>query len=448
MISSSLLQTALVLGNLLTASSRFVPASDGKTSSFQRESDELLEMDVLRQNSLMHQLYGDLLVSNNGEDVLSKANSQPFIKVHPDETDEEFKGMCSFYNENRREYPNDDFYDDLLQYAGIVTFGHTEFSQCFKNASLEMDIAIVGAPFDTAVSYRPGARFGPNGIRQGSRRLGNGISPVRGFPGSKLRKLDPFNSGYKIVDCGDIPMTPFDNKVALNQLYRGQRALHNHSALVHNDKPPRIITLGGDHTITLMALRSAYENFGKVSVIHFDSHLDTWDPKIIGGNISKRAGLNHGTFLHFAHENGYIEDDTNIHVGIRAPYIAPGFYDEDHDFECGFDKIVARDLDIISLKEVVSDIKKRVGNGPVYISVDIDVVDVASAPGTGTPETGGLSSRELLTILDGLEGLNVIGADIVEVLPAFDTNADITALIAAQVVDSFLGLMTVDSVKN
>lgn len=165
-------------------------------------------------------------------------------------------------------------------------------------------------------------------------------------------------------------------------------------------------------------------------------------------SLKEEASLNHGTFLHFAHEYGYLEDDKCLHVGIRAPYIAPGLYDENHDYECGFDKIVARDLDIIGLQKVVQNIKERVGSGPVYISVDIDVVDLASAPGTGTPETGGLTSRELLTIIDGLEGLNVIGADIVEVLPAFDTNGDITGIVAAQVVDSLLGLMTVDSVKD
>lgn len=408
-----------------------------------------------KQKSLLYQLYGELLYPRNKEDIDATVNSpretknqRALINIDPEETDEEFKSMCSFYNEYDPDYPHDDFEDDLVLFSGIVSFAHVPIAQCFKNSSLAMDIAIVGAPFDTSVSYRPGARFGPNGIRQGSRRLGNGISPVRGFPGSRLRKLDPYHSGYSIVDCGDIPMTPFDNKVALNQLYRGQRALHNHKSLHNPENPPRIITLGGDHTITLMALRSAYEKYGKLSVIHFDSHLDTWDPKVIGGNISKRAGLNHGTFLHFAHENGYLSDDSNIHVGIRAPYVAPGFYDEQHDYECGFDKIVARDLDIISIPEVVSNIKTRVGDGPVYISVDIDVVDLASAPGTGTPETGGLTSRELLTILDGLEGLNVVGADIVEVLPAFDTNGDITTLIAAQVVDSILGLMTVDSVQE
>lgn len=447
MIANNIAYITALFSYLLIAHSHFVPATNQKSSSFQIENDAPVDVELLQQDSLMYQLYGDLLQSRNGEES-EVAAARPLIKIHPEETDEEFRGMCSFYNDHENEYPEDDFEDDLLQFTGIVSFAHTPIAQCFRNTSLEMDIAIVGAPFDTSVSYRPGARFGPNGIRQGSRRLGNGISPVRGFPGSKLRKLDPYHSGYKIVDCGDIPMTPFDNKLALNQLYRGQRALHNHSSLVHKEQPPKLITLGGDHTITLMALRSAYEHYGKVSVIHFDSHLDTWDPKVLGGNISKRAGLNHGTFLHFAHENGYLQDDKNIHVGIRAPYIAPGFYDEDHDYECGFEKIVARDLDIISLKEVVSAIKKRVGDGPVYISVDIDVVDLASAPGTGTPETGGLTSRELLTILDGLEGLNIIGADIVEVLPAFDTNGDITTIIAAQVVDSILGLMTVDSVEN
>lgn len=409
-------------------------------------SKYIAEPNGSKMESFIYQLYGDLMEPRSGANI-GEATVGPLIHVDPDETDEEFKALCGWYNENNSQYPFDDYVGDLDLFAGIVSFAHTPVHQCFREKNLKMDIAIVGAPFDTAVSYRPGARFGPNGVRQGSRRLGNGISPVRGFPGSRLRKLDPYHSGYKIVDCGDIPMTPFDNKMALNQLYRGQRAIHNHTSVMDETKPTRIITLGGDHTITLMGLRSAYEHFGKVTVIHFDSHLDTWDPKVLGGNISKKGGLNHGTFLHFAHEYGFLEDDGSIHVGIRAPYIAPGFYDEQHDFKCGFDKIVARDIDILGLRGVVDKIKKRVGDGPVYISVDIDVVDLASAPGTGTPETGGLTSRELLTIIDGLEGLNVVGADIVEVLPAFDTNGEITEIVAAQVVDSLLGLMTVDSIE-
>lgn len=387
----------------------------------------------------LNQVYGELLQPHDGSSV----NVQNFQL--DEEEDLEFQAMCGFYQENPAKYPDDDFSSDLQLFSGIVTFAHVPMARCFEHRnkkSSKYDIAIVGAPFDTAVSYRPGARFGPNAIRQGSRRLGFGTLPVRGFPGSKLRQLDPYDAGYKIVDCGDVPMTPFDNRIALNQLYRGQRAIHNKTTLKEGLKSPKVITLGGDHTVTLMALKAAFEHHGPVAVIHFDSHIDTWDPAVLGGGITKTQSINHGTFLHFAHERGYIAQDSSMHVGIRAPFIDAS--DEKHDYECGFHKIVARDFDILGFREIVQQIKERVGDLPVYVTVDIDVLDIAVAPGTGTPEPGGLTSRELLTVLDGLEGLNVIGADVVEVSPAFDSNGEITSIVAAQVIDSILGLMTVN----
>lgn len=389
---------------------------------------------------LVEQLYGQILMDREGSEV--NVDSVHTVVEPSADDDEEFKARCGFYNENPVQFPGDDFDSDLIVFGGIVTFAHLPVAHCFGANAGEFDIAIVGAPFDTATTYRPGARFGPNGIRQGSRRLVSGLSPVRGFPGSKLRHLDPYHSGYKLVDCGDVPMTPFDNRIALNQLYRGHRKIHNTTSLKDPDRPPRIITLGGDHTVTLMNLRSAYENWGPLAVIHFDSHIDSWDPKVLGGNISKSAALNHGTFLHYAHEKGYLADNSSIHVGIRSPFIAPG--DEKHDFECGFEKIVARDIDIIGVRGIVDRVKQHVGDLPVYLTLDIDSIDMAVAPGTGTPEPGGFSAREILTILDGLEGINLIGADVVEVAPAYDTNGDITTIIAASVVDSLLGLMTVN----
>ncbi|CEP61188.1 agmatinase LALA0_S02e08702g [Lachancea lanzarotensis] len=392
---------------------------------------------------LLNELYGSLLESHDSSshDKASGLATQRFTLDA--EEDEEFRARCGYYEHNPVTYPDDDLSSDLQLFAGIVSFAHVPIERCFDAAhgGAQYDIAVVGAPFDTAVSYRPGARFGPNSIRQGSRRLGGGFLPVRGFPGSKMRHLDPYNAGYKIVDCGDVPMTPFDNRIALNQLYRGQRAIYNRTTVKEDLKVPKVITLGGDHTVTLMALRAAHEHHGPVAVIHFDSHIDTWDPKVLGGGITKTQSINHGTFLHFAHERGYIAQDKSIHVGIRAPFIVES--DEKHDHDCGFEKIVARDFDILNFREIVDTVKTRVGDLPVYITVDIDVLDIAVAPGTGTPEPGGLTARELLTVLDGLEGLNVIGADVVEVSPAFDSNGEITSIVAAQVVDSFLGLMTV-----
>lgn len=177
-------------------------------------------------------------------------------------------------------------------------------------------------------------------------------------------------------------------------------------------RPPRIITLGGDHTTTLPALRSTHAHWGPVSVIHFDSHIDTWDPSVIGGGLSHYAGVNHGTFLHIAHEEGLVLN-SSAHAGIRAP-VANRKYDLKHDRECGFRIVTAREIDKVGTEGVIKALRERVRGTKVYISVDIDVLDPAFAPATGTAEVGGWTTRELLTILDGLSGLEVVGADVGE----------------------------------
>lgn len=350
------------------------------------------------------------------------------------------------------EYPDRDDTSDLSStslFGGIVTFAHYAHFNCFdpKLNHKTIDIAIVGAPFDTGTSYRTGARFGPEGLRLNSRRLGQGRTPVRGNgkPDSKLIGLDPYATNFSIIDCGDVPMTPFDNRIALDQLYRGERAIHKHKTTVAGNKAPKIITMGGDHTITLMALKSAYEQYGKLSVLHFDSHIDTWNPKVLGGGITDYMSLNHGTFLHYAAENGYLNKSSCMHLGLRAPYIVPK-YDIEHDKQCGFETITARDLDNFGKDAIIKRIQERVGDLPVYISVDIDVLDPSVAPATGTMEAGGWTTRELLGILDGLEGINLVGADVVEVSPPFDTNSEITQLAATEVIDTFLGLMLVNDI--
>ncbi|KAB2573721.1 putative agmatinase 1 [Lasiodiplodia theobromae] len=173
---------------------------------------------------------------------------------------------------------------------------------------------------------------------------------------------------------------------------------------------------------------------------------DTWDPEVLGGGISHYAGVNHGTFLHIAHEEGLIRN-TSIHAGIRAPVMRPKG-DIRNDIRCGFDMVKAREIDRIGIDGVIERLKQRVGDSNVYISVDIDVLDPAFAPATGTAEPGGWSSRELLSILDGLSGLNVIGADIVEVSPVWDNAGETTVLAAAQVADSLLTLMVQTPVKS
>ena len=203
---------------------------------------------------------------------------------------------------------------------------------------------------------------------------------------------------------------------------------------------PRIITLGGDHTITLPLLRSINKAYGPISVIHFDSHLDTWKPKVFGGAPSQQAAINHGTYFYWASQEGLLANDSNIHAGIRTTLSGLGDYE--NDGYCGFTRVEAREIDQIGTEGIIQAIKARVGiRNPVYLSIDIDTLDPAYAPATGTPETGGWSTRELRTIIRGLEGVNFVAADIVEVAPAYDTNAELTTMAAADTLFEVMSLM-------
>jgi agmatinase len=303
------------------------------------------------------------------------------------------------------------------QWAGLSTYAHLPYVHCLANGSYsssgqaieKYDIAILGAPFDTGVTARPGARFGPHGIRQGSTR----IAPQ--FAYNIYTGKNAFLQGLKVVDCGDAPLTFLDNTIALKQLDKAHRMISARPALHSEYSVPRIITLGGDHTTTLSALRSTFDHWGAVSVIHFDSHLDTWDPNVLGGGLSHYAGVNHGTFLHIAHEEGLLLN-SSIHAGIRAP-TSNKKYDLRNDKACGFDIVRARDIDKLGMQGVIDVLKARTNGTSVYISVDIDVLDPAFAPATGTAEVGGWTTRELLTILDGLSGMHIIGADVGKLCP-------------------------------
>lgn len=349
------------------------------------------------------------------------------------------------------EYPDPDDVSDINNgkmdryhgnaLTGFLTYAHLPAeSRCYDPEfydELEFDIAVMGATFDTGVSYRPGARFGPEGIRLGTRRLGATFSPYR-------KNFNVLNNWAKIIDCGDPPMTPIDNRIAIDQLYRAERAVLKHKTSDKNPgKVPRILTLGGDHAITFSCIRAAYEKFGKISVIHFDSHLDTVDPYFMNSNVTEYAAFNHGTFLNWAYKKGYLIEDGNMHAGLRGWYELAD--DVDRDDKVGFSRIMARDIDKIGVEGIITKIKERIGNNPVYISVDIDVLDPSTAPATGTVEPGGWSSRELLSVLDGLDGLRVVGADVVEVSPPFDSG-EVTTQVAGEVARSLLALMVLSPV--
>jgi len=328
-----------------------------------------------------------------------------------------------------------------IEYSELGTFAGLPRVECFTKdlrAEDRYDIAILGAPLDTTVTGRPGARYGPSGIRTGSRRKAWGYSVYTG--------RDPLHDWAKVVDCGDAPMAFLDNRAAIKTLDQAHRSASSRPAAnPAKSSVPRIIALGGDHTTTLSALRGTHVNWGPVSVIHFDSHIDTWDPKVLGGGISDYAGLNHGTFLHIAHEENLILN-SSIHAGIRAPLVRPKG-DMRNDVRCGFETITAREMDKSGADGIIKKIRERVQDTKVYITVDIDVLDPAFAPATGTPEAGGWSTRELLAVIEGLEGLEVVGADVVEVSPPFDNHGETTALAAAEIVHALLDLMVVTPVK-
>ncbi|KAK0210274.1 Arginase/deacetylase [Desarmillaria ectypa] len=328
-----------------------------------------------------------------------------------------------------------------LGYTGPLSFSHFPYTRCLEDPSQLFDIAIIGFPFDTTTSYRPGARFGPFAIRAGSRR-----QHARGY--TLTWGTSPYDLGAGLHDCGDVPLSAYDNAKAIDQMEAAyttllsrpvlggtNEAYKSQTAAISLDgrEHPRIVTLGGDHTIVLPILRSLNKIYGPVSVIHFDAHLDTWPP----GGTTNQERITHGTFFAVAAEENLMTN-TSIHAGIRCKMA--GIQDVEHDDAVGFQVISTDDIDDYGINNIIKKIRQRIGNSPVYLSLDIDVVDPALAPATGTPETGGWTTREVKRIIRGLSGLNFVGADIVEVAPAYDS-ADVTGIAAADIVHDFLTML-------
>jgi agmatinase len=269
----------------------------------------------------------------------------------------------------------------------------------------EVDVALLGVPFDSGVSYRPGARFGPAHVRESSRLL---------RPWNPELAVGPFTS-QQVADAGDLPANPFSIEQAVSEIETGARALL--------DRARRLVTIGGDHTIALPLLRAMAAKHGPVAVVHFDAHLDTWDTYF-------GAPITHGTPFRRASEEGLLDLSGCIHVGIRGPLYTE--VDLQDDARLGFTVVPASAMEDLRSSGVVDRIRARVRERPVYVSVDIDVLDPAFAPGTGTPESGGLLSRELLAVLRSFASLNLVGADVVEVSPPYD-HAQMTGIAASHV---------------
>jgi len=276
-----------------------------------------------------------------------------------------------------------------------------------------LDVAIVGVPYDGGTSYRPGARLGPREIRAQS-------SMIR--PYSYFQKVAPFDR-LNVADVGDVDAPPVSIEKAYDAIEVRIAAIAAAGA--------RPIVAGGDHSISLPILRALAKKHGPLALVQFDAHIDTWD-EYFGGKYF------HGTPFRRAIEEEIVDGRRFIQVGIRGPM----YGEEDFEFhrEHGITMI---DIDQVKARGIawVIDEIRRVVTGPAYMTFDIDAVDPAFAPGTGTPEVGGLTSHEAQQLVRGLASLQLVGGDVVEVAPLFDGPGQITALLASNLMFEFLCAM-------
>ena len=289
-----------------------------------------------------------------------------------------------------------------MTWAGESTFCRLPLSRDLTG----VDIAVLGVPFDNATTNRPGARFGPRAIREQSLLSGE-------FPSG----LWPWNydvfSARNVVDYGDVTFAPG---------YTDQMLANTEStAGIIIDSGAAVLGLGGDHLISYPLIRAAAQRFGPLSLVHLDAHSDTWD-----------AGdeLNHGTMFLRAARDGLLDPERSVQIGMRTPNVSHGFHviHADELFAIGIDAAVERAHTIV-------------GDRPAYLTFDIDFLDPAYAPGTGTPVIGGPTSWQARQLLFGLSGLRFVGADLVEVAPIYDPSGQITALAWATLAHDQLHLL-------
>lgn len=303
---------------------------------------------------------------------------------------------------------------DVPRYGGIRTF-----ARCPHVTDVEgVDTAIVGVPFDTGTSFRPGPRFGPEAIRSASMVL---------RPFHTVHGIDVF-ARQSVVDHGDLPITAGNAERTTAQIADGLRPL------VAAGVTP--LVLGGDHTIVLGELRAHAERHGPVGLVLLDAHADTWD-------AYQGERYFHGTPFRRAVEEGLLAPERSLLAGMRGPLYSPD--DLGATRAMGFEVVTGDELRALSPAEYGRRVRERVGDGPAYLSFDIDVLDPAFAPGTGTPEIAGLLTHEALAFLRALAGMRFVGFDLVEVSPAYDTRGQTTALVAAGVAFELLALRALAS---
>jgi agmatinase len=295
--------------------------------------------------------------------------------------------------------------------SGIPTFATPPGFLGLTRHDPDARVCIAGIPHDIATTNRPGARFGPAAIRAASRMLVDGDHPMYGSA-VDLRELA--DVGDFAIALGDIPETL--------RLIEKQAAAFKH-----------LVTLGGDHSITLPLLRALAERTGPVALIHFDAHLDTWPD-----SFGQRYG--HGSPFYHALKEGLIDGKRSVQIGIRSPVQTEVM---DWTIAQGLKVYTAYDVHMHTPHGVAEEIREIVGDAPAYLTFDVDALDPAYAPGTGTPEIGGLSSWQAQGIVRRLRGLNFVGMDVVEVSPPYD-HAEITALAAATIAWEYLALLSYD----
>jgi agmatinase len=299
----------------------------------------------------------------------------------------------------------------LQPFMGIPSFMRLPVTRDLK----DVDVAILGVPFDSGTSYRSGTRFGPRKIREASLMIWGHNSTLHVTP---LKTL-------KVVDYGDVSVIPTSIEHTMAAITRTASEIITTGTT--------LVTLGGDHSIALPLLRAHAQKHGPVSLVHVDAHIDTWEAEF------EAIPYSHGTPFRHALQEGLIREGEYVQIGIRGPVSGENDYEDNQSL--GAQMITIHEVMEKGISEILKEVHERL-KGPVYVTVDIDSADPAFAPGTGTPEVGGLTSYQLLQLIRGLHGLNLVGFDIVEVSPPFD-HGDITAILASNIVFEYLSLLAI-----
>jgi agmatinase/guanidinopropionase len=299
----------------------------------------------------------------------------------------------------------------LQPFMGIPSFMRLPVSRDLEH----VDVAILGVPFDSGTSYRTGTRFGPRKIREASLLIWGHNSTLHVTP---LKKLN-------VVDYGDVSVIPTSIEHTMEAITRTAGEII--------DAGTALITLGGDHSIALPLLRAHAKKHGPVSLVHVDAHIDTWESEF------EAVPYSHGTPFRHALQEGLIRQGEYVQIGIRGPLSGENDYAD--AAALGARTITIHEVMERGIPHILKEIHERM-KGPVYVTVDIDSADPAFAPGTGTPEVGGLTSYQLLQLVRGLHGLDLVGFDLVEVSPPFD-HSEITAILASNIVFEYLSLLAI-----